>query len=377
MRYLGGIENLDAVDHVLKGKKLGLLTNFSGIDSKFNSDVDILNSRYDLIRLFAPEHGLRGELQAGEKVSSYIDEKTGIEVVSLYGSPADGVLDRVECLLYDIQDVGVRHFSYPYLMAKMMKKCAEKGIPFVVLDRYNPLGLSKISGNIYDDKFQCDVGGYSLATRYAMTVGELARYVNAEYNVNCELYVAPCVGIDRSIDHYELSTHWIPPSPNCPTFDTVLCYVGNVLFEGTNVSEGRGTTKPFELIGAPWLKNEELVEKIRKARLNGFSHYMVVVAEGAASGEQVSTAIREATDLDPRVTVLGHIQRGGDPTARDRVAATKMGYLAVDLLKQGLTNRIVCTRDGGYTHVDMDEGLATTKQMQRMEMDVLDAMTGL
>ena len=122
---------------------------------------------------------------------------------------------------------------------------------------------------------------------------------------------------------------------------------------------------------------EELVEKIRKARLNGFSHYMVVVAEGAASGDEVATAIKDATDLDPRVTVLGHIQRGGDPTARDRVAATKMGYLAVDLLKQGLTNRIVCTRDGGYTHVDMDEGLATTKQMQRMEMDVLDAMTGL
>ena len=269
MRYLGGIENLEGIDHVLKGKKLGLLTNFSGIDSKFNSDVDILNSRYDLIRLFAPEHGLRGELQAGEKVSSYIDEKIGIEVVSLYGSPADGVLDGVECLLYDIQDVGVRHFSYPYLMAKMMKKCAEKGIPFVVLDRYNPLGLSKISGNIYDDKFQCGVGGYSLATRYAMTVGELAGYVNAEYNVNCELYVAPCVGIDRSVDHYELSTHWIPPSPNCPTFDTVLCYVGNVLFEGTNVSEGRGTTKPFELIGAPWLKNEELVEKMKSFELEG------------------------------------------------------------------------------------------------------------
>ena len=119
------------------------------------------------------------------------------------------------------------------------------------------------------------------------------------------------------------------------------------------------------------------MEKIRKARLNGFSHYMVVVAEGAASGDEVSAAIREATGLDPRVTVLGHIQRGGDPTGRDRVAATKMGYLAVDLLNQGLTNRIVCTHDGGFTHVDMDEGLATTKKMQDIEKDVLAAMTGL
>ena len=125
------------------------------------------------------------------------------------------------------------------------------------------------------------------------------------------------------------------------------------------------------------ISSEELIETIRKARLGGFSHFMVVVAEGASPATEVAAMIKDATDLDPRVTVLGHIQRGGDPTARDRVAATKMGYLAVELLKQGLTNRIVCTRDGGYTHVDMDEGLATHKNMQVMEMDVLAAMTGL
>ena len=269
MSYLPGIENLASADHVLKGKKLGLLTNHSGIDSSFNSDVDILNSKYELVRLFAPEHGLRGDIQAGERVSSYVDEKTGIETVSLYGSEADGALDGIECLVYDIQDVGVRHFSYPYLMAKMMKKCAGKGIPFVVLDRYNPLGLTKISGNIYDDSFQCDVGGFSLATQYAMTAGELARYINGEYKIGCELHVVPCLGIKRSDDHPSLAPHWIPPSPNCPTFDTVLCYVGNVLFEGTNLSEGRGTTKPFELIGAPWLRNEELVSEMRKAPIEG------------------------------------------------------------------------------------------------------------
>jgi 6-phosphofructokinase 1 len=125
------------------------------------------------------------------------------------------------------------------------------------------------------------------------------------------------------------------------------------------------------------ISSEELIETIRKARLGGFSHFMVVVAEGAAPAQKVADIIREATDLDPRVTVLGHIQRGGDPTARDRVAATKMGYLAVELLTQGLSNRIVCTRDGGFTHVDMDEGLATHKKMQSIEMEVLAAMTGL
>ena len=125
------------------------------------------------------------------------------------------------------------------------------------------------------------------------------------------------------------------------------------------------------------ISDEELIETIRRARLGGFSHYMVVVAEGAAPANEVAAKIKEATDLDPRVTVLGHIQRGGDPTARDRVAATKMGYLAVELLTEGLSNRIVCTHEGGFTHVDMDKGLATKKCMQAMEMDVLAAMTGL
>ena len=125
------------------------------------------------------------------------------------------------------------------------------------------------------------------------------------------------------------------------------------------------------------ISDEELIEKIRQARLNGFTHYMIVVAEGAAPATKVAKMIKEATDLDPRVTILGHIQRGGSPNARDRVAATKMGYLAVELLVAGKTNRIVCTHDGGFTDIDMDEGLATKKSMQLMEVDVLAAMTGL
>ena len=125
------------------------------------------------------------------------------------------------------------------------------------------------------------------------------------------------------------------------------------------------------------ISDEELIEKIRQARLNGFTHYMIVVAEGAANASDVAKTIKEATDLDPRVTILGHIQRGGTPTARDRVAATKMGYLAVELLIQNKTNRIVCTRDGGFTDIDMDEGLATRKNMQSIELAVLGAMTGI
>ena len=125
------------------------------------------------------------------------------------------------------------------------------------------------------------------------------------------------------------------------------------------------------------ISNDELVEKIRRARLNGFTHYMIVVAEGSTPAPEVAQIIKEATDLDPRVTILGHIQRGGSPTARDRVAATKMGYLAVELLMQHKTNRIVCTKDGGFMDIDMDEGLATHKNMQSIELEVLNAMTGI
>lgn len=269
MSYLPGIENVSSVDRVIKGKKLGLLTNHTGVDSKFNSDIDILRSKYELVKLFAPEHGIRGDLQANAKVESYIDDRTGLEVVSLFGSAYENALNGVDCLIYDIQDAGVRHFSYPYLMADMMRRCAAANKPFVILDRYNPLGLDKISGNIFDDHFTCAFGGFSLATRYAMTMGELAGYINEEYKIGCELYVAPCKGLKRSDNFRTCGTHWIPLSPNCPTFETVLCYVGDVIFEGTNVSEGRGTTKPFELLGAPWLNNEELVEQMRKENLDG------------------------------------------------------------------------------------------------------------
>lgn len=269
MRYLAGIDNLSSIDHVLRGKKIGLLTNPSGVNSNLCSTIDILNEKYTLVKLFAPEHGIRGEIQAGVHVPSYTDEQTGLEVVSMFGENYADAIKSVDCIVYDIQGIGVRHFSYPYLMADVMKSAAVAGIPFVVLDRYNPLGLNKISGNIFDDTLSCAFGGFSLATRHGMTIGELAKYINAEYQIGCELYVAPCVGLERDKDYTDYKPHWILPGPNCPTYETALCYVGSVLFEGTNVSEGRGTTKPFELIGAPWLRNQEVVERMRSMHLDG------------------------------------------------------------------------------------------------------------
>ena len=269
MTYKPGAENLISVDSVLKNKKIGLLTNPSGVDSNLNSTIDALKSRYNLVKLFAPEHGIRAERQAGESVASYQDDRSGLEVISVYGEKCEKIPEDVECMVYDIQDVGVRHYSYLYLLGRIMKKCADQGLPLVVLDRYNPLGLSKISGNILDDRFSSDVGGYALATQYAMTVGEFAQYINNEYKIGCDLHVAPCIGLERDKDYRHYRPHWVLPSPNIPTFDTALCYVGTVLFEGTNVSEGRGTTKSFEFIGAPWMRHFEVVKFMSAQKLEG------------------------------------------------------------------------------------------------------------
>lgn len=269
MIYKSGIENLISVHHILKNKKLGLLTNTSGVDSDLKSTIDILRSQYNVVKLFAPEHGIRAERQAGEKVDSYIDESSGLEVISVYGEKCENLPPEVECMVYDIQDVGARHYSYLYLLGRIMRKCAKQGIPLVICDRFNPLGLKKVEGNVFDNAFSSDVGGYSLATRYGLTVGEFAAYINTEFGINCDLHVARCTGLTRDMDYRQINAHWILPSPNIPTFDTALCYVGTVLFEGTNVSEGRGTTKPFEYIGAPWMKHTEVVKKMKECNIEG------------------------------------------------------------------------------------------------------------
>lgn len=271
MDYRHGIENLSSQDGLLRGKRIGLITNPSGVDSQLRSVIDILAEQYDLVRLFAPEHGVRGDRQAGESVTGYTDEKTGLPVESLFGEGNDGRLNTrdLDCIVYDIQDVGVRFFSYTYTMAAAMRACADAQIPFVILDRYNPLGLSTVCGSVIEPQFDSVVGGFGLPTRHGMTIGELARYINGEYQFGCELHVIACAGLRRSMDHRHCNVPWILPSPNCAGYETVLCYAGTVLFEGTNVSEGRGTVKPFELIGAPWMENDTVVKRMEEKNFAG------------------------------------------------------------------------------------------------------------
>lgn len=270
-----GVERLMKHEkRLLEGKRVGLITNPTGVDSELNSVVDLLNNDPDihLEALYGPEHGVRGDAQAGQYVDYYIDDVTGVPVYSLYGKtrkPTPEMLENVDVLVFDIQDVGTRFYTYIYTMALAMEAAEEKGIPFVVLDRPNPLGGKAIEGPVLDPGFASFVGQYAIPLRHGMTVGELAELFNKEFNIDADLKVVKMKGWKRNSYFDETGLQFVMPSPNMPTLETALVYPGTALIEGTNVSEGRGTSKPFELIGAPFINSTELAASLNNLNLPG------------------------------------------------------------------------------------------------------------
>lgn len=259
---------------LIEGKRVGLITNPTGVDQNLNSIVDILHNDPDveLTALYGPEHGVRGSAQAGEYVEYYIDEKTGLPVYSLYGKtkkPTPEMLENIDVLLFDIQDVGTRFYTYIYTMAYAMEAAKENNIPLIVLDRPNPQGGTKVEGPVLDMKYSSFVGNYSIPLRHGMTVGELAELFNEEFEIGAELTVVKMNDWKRDMYYDDTSLPFVMPSPNMPTLETALVYPGAALIEGTNVSEGRGTTKPFELIGAPFINADDLAGHLNSLNLPG------------------------------------------------------------------------------------------------------------
>lgn len=252
----------DGID--LQGK-CGLITNHTGVLRDLSSTADMLNEKCNLTALFAPEHGVRGDVQAGENITSYTDKKTGIPVYSLFGddtSEGEKMLASLDAVVFDIQDVGARFYTYAYTMTDTMKLCAEHGIKFVVLDRPNPIGGKKAEGAILDRQFSSFVGRFPTPTRCGLTIGEFALMMNETENIGCDLTVVPMEGWERNLYYDDTDLVFIQPSPNIPTVDTAFVYIGTCIFEDTNLSEGRGTTKPFEMIGAPWLDSKAVIEML-------------------------------------------------------------------------------------------------------------------
>jgi uncharacterized protein YbbC (DUF1343 family) len=271
-----GIETfLTDVPPALRGKRVGLITNHTGIDRARTSDIDLIarHPELRLVALLAPEHGIRGNVEAGERIDDERDPGTGVPVYSLYQSedrgPTAEMLRDVDVLIYDLQEVGGRTWTYVSTMALAMQAAARKGIPFVVLDRPNPIGGLIVEGALLDPRFASFVGMYPIPARHGMTVGELATLFNRAHGIGVELIVARVEGWSRAQWQDETGLPWINPSPNLRSLAALTSYPGSVYFEGTNVTEGRGTDRPFEQVGAPWLDAPRVAATMNAMRLPG------------------------------------------------------------------------------------------------------------
>jgi uncharacterized protein YbbC (DUF1343 family) len=269
-----GIEVLvtDSI-HLIRGKRVGLITNHSGRDRNGVSSIDLLHKApgVRLTALFGPEHGIRGEAQAGVRIASSVDSATGVRVYSLYGTgtnvPTDTMLTNVDVVIYDIQDVGARVYTYQWTMA--LSAAAVKK-PFIVVDRPDPIRADRVEGNILDPKFASFVGQYPVALRYGLTPGELINFLVGEKLITADVKVVPMQGYRRNMWWDQTGLTWRNPSPNIRDLDAALMYPGTVFFEGTNLSEGRGTDAPFLQVGAPWLRDiRGLVTELNGARMPG------------------------------------------------------------------------------------------------------------
>lgn len=285
---------------LVRGKRVGLIANPSSVDSHLDNIVARFRAQPDvkLVALYGPEHGVRGNAQAGQFVAYYVDEHYHLPVFSLYGqankppadmmknidqlmrefdtqpagkSPVAGSLKDIDVMVCDLQDVGTRIYTYVATMAGAMEAAAEANIPFIVLDRPNPVGGAVMEGPILEyPKFSSFIGRYPVPLRHGMTIGELAQLINAKYlDKKCRLTVVPMENWTRDQWFDETSLPWTPPSPNLPTLDSAAVYPGQVILEGTNLSEGRGTTRPFEFFGAPWIDGFVLAEKLNGLHLPG------------------------------------------------------------------------------------------------------------
>jgi uncharacterized protein YbbC (DUF1343 family) len=263
---------------LLRGLSVGLVCNPTSVDRRLRHAADLLRGARGvrLAALFGPEHGVRGDAQYMAAVADGRDRRTGVPVHSLYGSTAESLsptpeqLAGLDALVFDIQDVGARYYTYQATMLLCMEAAARARLRFVVLDRPNPIGGIAVEGPRLMPGFESFCGLHDLAPRHGMTVGELAGMFRAERRLTgLELTVVECRSWRRSMCQRDTGVPWILPSPNMPTPETALVYPGMCLLEGTNLSEGRGTTRPFETFGAPWLDPDVLVERLRAERLPG------------------------------------------------------------------------------------------------------------
>ena len=259
----------------LNGLRVGVLANPASVGHDFRHVTDVLShsNRYKLTAIFGPQHGYRSDLQDNMIETPHAkDRRRNIPIFSLYSEtrePAKEMLDLIDVLVIDLQDVGARIYTFIYTMANCLRAAARHGVPVIVCDRPNPIGGAQVEGPTLEPGFESFVGQFRMPMRHGLTIAELARLFNEHHGINAMLEVMPMQGWSRDMYWDATDLPWVMPSPNMPTLDTAIVYPGTVLYEGSMLSEGRGTTRPFELIGAPWLDADQLAERMNKVGLKG------------------------------------------------------------------------------------------------------------
>lgn len=337
----------------IAGQRVGLVAGAASVDSQLCSSVQRLHADPDvqLVALFGPEHGLWGEAQAGEHVATTADQLTGLPAYSLYGSthkPSPDMLAALDTLIFDLQDGGLRFYTYLSTLVYVMQAAAEQGKRVLVLDRPVFLNGLTVEGGVLDTAYASFVGIYPIPIRYGMTAGEIARLLNEQFAIGCDLIVVPMRGWQRAMWYDDTGLPFVPPSPNLPTLAAITAYPGTCLIEGTNLSEGRGTTKPFEYIGAPYVDAHQLARAMNALELPGvrFRPVFFVPTFSKYQGQSCGGVHLVVTQRDTFQPI---------ETALHLIATTRRLY------PEQFTWRAPWT-EGGHYPIDLLSGSATVRQ---------------
>lgn len=301
-RVQTGLDVLEAQKFAaLRGKHVGLITNHTGVDAQGRSTIQLIAHApgVTLVALFSPEHGLLG--RADQKIVASRDPVSGVPVYSLFGDtlrPTDEMLKGIDTLVFDIQDAGVRFYTYTTTMAYCMEEAAKRGIVFYVLDRPNPLGGEIVEGPVLDRDKTNFVGYFPLPARYGLTIGELAQFFNAENHIGCDLHVIAMRRWHRNYFYENTGVRWVPPSPNLRTLKGAVLYPGLEILQNAGVSVGRGTEKPFEEFGAPWMNGEDVAAELNARHLPGlqFAATLFIPVSGLYQGQRCPGVAVRITD---------------------------------------------------------------------------------
>lgn len=304
---------------IVKGKRVGLITNQTGVDARGRSTIDLFHAdpAIDLRVLFAPEHGIRGTVKAGDTVPGGKDPKTGLPIVSLYGGkdhkPPKDALAKVDVLIYDIQDVGSRCYTYVWHMAECMKAAAENGKTMIVLDRPNPLGARVMDGPITEPRYISFIGLYPVPRTYGMTVGELARYLNVREKINAKLYVVPMANYQRGMAWQATGLPWVPPSPNIPTTSAACCFAATgTIGEIGAYDLGLGSPEAFQIVVAEWINPKLTADALNRLKLPGVTFVPARTTKKNVLRKGVAMRLTDPTIFHPTLTevaILSHLRR--------------------------------------------------------------------